>query len=181
MATFDPAERSKIGNPPVSLLGRIGGFVLHHRKWVVVGWLVVLVAGGAASGSLSKRLSVDFSLPGQPGYETAKKITDIYGPNSGFMPPTIAVVTTPKGETVTGDAAAIDAAMTTAAKNVEGSRIVDYGNTHDADLVSKDGRTTIALVFSPLPKTFGGDPVTENLRAGLKANLPAGYDVGITA
>ena len=180
MATFDTAEHSRTGGQSSSLLGRIGGFVLHHRKWVVTGWLVVLVAGGAASGALSKRLSVDFSLPGQPGYETAKKITQIYGPNSGFMPATIAVVTAPKGETVAANAAAIDSAMTAAAQRVGGSRIVDYGNTHDADLISKDGRTTIALVFSPLPKSFGNDPVTENLRAGLKANLPAGYDIGIT-
>src|SRR6185437_10768954 len=168
MATFDTAEHSRAGGQPRSPLGRIGGFVLHHRKWVVIGWLVVLVAGGAASGSLSKRLSVDFSLPGQPGYETAKKITQIYGPNSGFMPPTIAVVTAPKGETVAANSAAIDSAMTAAAQRVQGSRIVDYSNTHDSDLISKDGRTTIALVFAPLSLIFGNEPVTENMRAGLK-------------
>ena len=174
----DPAATS---SPilPTTLLGKVGTFVLHHRKWVVLGWLVVLLAGGGAAGSLSKRLSVDFSLPGQPGYETAKKITAVYGPNSGFLPPTVAVVTVPAGHTVTGDAAAIEKGISAAAQKVDGARVVDYGNTHEPSLISKDGRTTIALVFTPLPKSFGTDEVTPNLTDGLKANLP-GYTVGVT-
>ena len=164
---------------PSTFLGKVGSFVLHHRKWVVLGWLVMLLAGGAAAGSLSKRLSVDFSLPGQPGYETAKRITAIYGPNSGFMPPTVAVITAPSGQTVAGDTAAIDRAVNAAAAKVEGARVVDFANTHEPSLVSKDGRTTIALVFTPLPKTFGQDQVTPALTNGLKAGLP-GYTVGVT-
>jgi putative drug exporter of the RND superfamily len=184
MATFERPARSaeavEAVGEPASLLGRVGSFVLHHRKWVVLGWLVVLLAGGGAAGGLSKRLSVDFSLPGQPGYETAKRLTAVYGPNSGFMPPTIAVITTPSGQTVSGDAATIEKAVTAAAARVEGARVVDYANTHEAGLIGKDGRTTIALVFTPIPKSFGTDTVTGNLRDGLKANLPSGYDVGVT-
>jgi putative drug exporter of the RND superfamily len=179
MASFTADDRP-VRQKSTTLLGTVGSFVLHHRKWVVLGWLVVLLAGGGAAGSLSKRLSVDFSLPGQPGYETAKKITAIYGPNGGFMPPTIAVITTPAGKTVGSDVATIDKAVTVAAQRVEGARVVDYANTHEQRLISKDGRTTIALVFTPLPESFGADTVTGNLRDGLETNLPAGYDVGIT-
>jgi RND superfamily putative drug exporter len=161
------------------ILRRLAQFVLHHRKWVVMGWIIVLLAGGAAAGSLSKRLSIDFSMPGQPGYETAKKLTAIYGANSGFMPPTIGVVTVPAGTSVSAQEAAIDAAFTSAAAKVQGGRLVDYANTHDAGLISKDGRTTIALLFTPLPKTFGVDGVTNPMGNELKAKLP-GYQVGVT-
>jgi len=185
MATFEttkieggsPRKEPEIGRP---LLRRVAELVLHHRKWVVIGWLVALVAGGGAAGALSKRLSVDFSMPGQPGYETAKKITAIYGPNSGFMAPTIAVVTVPSATSVPAQSDALGAAFTAAAAKVPGSRIVDYPNTHDTGLIGKDGRTTIALLFAPLPKTFGVDPITTPLGDALKANLPAGYTVGVT-
>ena len=47
-------------------------FVLRHRRWVMVFWLIVMVAGGATSGKTSDRLTIDFSLPGQPGTEAAR-------------------------------------------------------------------------------------------------------------
>ncbi|HEX7104604.1 MAG TPA: MMPL family transporter [Acidothermaceae bacterium] len=163
----------------LTFLGNVGSFVLHHRKWVVLGWLVVLLAGGAAAGSLSKRLSVDFSLPGQPGYETAKKITAIYGPNSGTMAPTVAVVTAPAGQTIADNASTIDRGVTAAAATVEGARVVDFANSDEPSLISKDGRTTMALVFTPMPQAFGEDQITPNLTEGLRSNLP-GYTVGVT-
>jgi RND superfamily putative drug exporter len=194
MATFETTTAGS-GSPPEGpgwrsqpaeadverpVLRRVAGFVLQHRKWVVVGWLLALVAGGGAAGSLSKRLSIDFSMPGQPGYETAKKITTIFGPNSGFQAPTIAVVTVPAGTSVTAQSATLESAFATIPQAVPGSRIVDYTNTHDAGLIGKDGRTTMVLIFAPLPKTFGVDPVTTPTGDALKKSLPAGYTVGVT-
>ncbi len=75
---------------------RLARFVLAHRRVVMVGWLVVFLAGAVGASHVSKRLSIDFSLPGQPGYETAQKIERLYG-NGGFEPPAIAVVTVPPG------------------------------------------------------------------------------------
>ena len=49
-------------------------FVLRHRKLVMVFWGLVLVAGIALAGQHHVRLTVDFSLPGQPGTQTADKI-----------------------------------------------------------------------------------------------------------
>ena len=41
--------------------------VLRHRLVVVLGWLVLMVAGGIVAGPVTDRLTFDFSLPGQPG------------------------------------------------------------------------------------------------------------------
>src|SRR4051812_46918520 len=85
---------------------RLAGFVLRHRRLVIVFWLLLLVAGGAGSGQLSHRLKVDFSLPGHPGYETAKTTLRDYG-NGAQTPPSILTVTAPAGETAKADAATI--------------------------------------------------------------------------
>jgi RND superfamily putative drug exporter len=53
---------------------RTAELVLRHRKLVVIGWLVLLIGGGAAAGKASSRLVIDFSLPGQPGTEAAHQI-----------------------------------------------------------------------------------------------------------
>ncbi len=75
---------------------RLARFVLAHRRVVAVGWLVVFLAGAVGASHVSKRLAIDFSLPGQPGYETAQKIDRTYG-NGGITPPAIVVVTVPAG------------------------------------------------------------------------------------
>ena len=45
-------------------------FVLAHRSWVLLFWLLVVVVGGVASGQVSKRMTYDWSLPGEPGTKT---------------------------------------------------------------------------------------------------------------
>jgi uncharacterized membrane protein YdfJ with MMPL/SSD domain len=47
----------------------VSRFVLRHKLAVVIFWLVVLAAGGAASAKLPGRLSAQFALPGAAGYQ----------------------------------------------------------------------------------------------------------------
>ena len=61
--------------PARVMMTSLTGFVLRHRRWVIGLWVLVLFAGGAAAGTVPQRLSTDFSLPGQPGYETAQQMT----------------------------------------------------------------------------------------------------------
>ena len=49
-------------------------FVLKHRWWVVGFWVVVMVAGGVSAGQVNKRLTIDFSLPNEPGTVAAGQI-----------------------------------------------------------------------------------------------------------
>ena len=75
---------------------RLSSFVLAHRRWIFVFWVVMFVAGIAAAGAVPDRLSYDFSLPGQQGYETEQKIIASYqGANAqaAYIP----VVTVPAG------------------------------------------------------------------------------------
>ena len=65
-----------------------------------------LLRRAGAVSQTSDRLTIDFSLPGQPGTETANKIVKAFG-NGGNTSPLLATVTLPQGQTVTGNEAAV--------------------------------------------------------------------------
>src|SRR5438552_3844372 len=160
-------------------LARFARFVLRHRRAVVVCWLVLLVVGGIGAGRVSKRLTFDFSLPGQRGYETAKQIEETYG-NGGEAAPSILVVTVPSGDTVAGDSHPIAAALQGLRRELPQLRIVDYASTHDARFVTSDGRTTYAYAFAPRPKGMGAPDVSKAAERALDRGLPRGYAVSVT-
>jgi RND superfamily putative drug exporter len=161
-----------------STIARLAGWVLGHRRAVIVAWLVVFVAGGAGASAVSKRLTFDFSLPGQPGYETAKKIDRLYG-NGGDGPTSVVVVTLPAGQTVARERARVTAAFDRARAAVPQARLVDYGATGDSMFVSRDGRSTFALVLTPLEKSFGAPKVPIAVTRALAGALP-GAQVQLT-
>jgi RND superfamily putative drug exporter len=161
-----------------TFFGRVAEFVLHHRRWVMIGWLVIFLAGGAAASKVGSRLSVDFSLPGQPGYETAKQLTEIYGANGTLGFTSIGVLTPPAGHTAAQETAALNTAAATVEHAVPGSRVIDYANTHDARFIGSNSRTSVALIFSPPPTSFSSDP-TDTLQHALSTSLP-GWQTGIT-
>jgi RND superfamily putative drug exporter len=155
-------------------LAGIARFVLCHKRLVAAIWVVLLVAGAAGAGSASKRLTFDFALPGQPGYETAKKIDRIYG-NGGQQAPSVLVVTVPRGESVRADAAKIGRAFEGVRVARPELRVVDYGSTHDPRFVTRDGRTTFGLIFAPPPKGFGSPAESKIATVALRRGLPASY------
>ncbi|MEA2615039.1 MAG: putative drug exporter of the superfamily, partial [Chloroflexota bacterium] len=116
--------RGRPAEPGASFMTRLAGFVLHHRKRVMAAWGVIFIAGMVASGAVSNRLSFDFSLPGQPGYETARQTIAAFG-NGGDQAPAIEVVTVPAGHTVAGDASSIAAGFAAARAAQPRVRVVD--------------------------------------------------------
>jgi RND superfamily putative drug exporter len=158
---------------------RLSALVLRHRRIVISVWLLLLVAGGAGAGQLSHRLKLDFSLPGQPGYETSAKILHSYG-NGAQTPPSILTVTVPPGETARADSGAIAKAFAAARAADRQLRIVDYGATHDPVFLTSDGRTSFAMVFGPQFTSFGQTPVSDTVKGQLSRSLPASYRVGAT-
>jgi putative drug exporter of the RND superfamily len=154
-------------------------FVLRHRKAVVAFWGIVLVAGIILSGKTSDRLTVDFSLPGQPGTEAANKIKHAFG-NGGDTNPYIVTVTLPQGQTVTGhenDVAGTFAAVGDANKTL---RVVDEANTGDKAFRTKDDRTAYALVFYRFNPSPSQQLLTDPIRAAADKAKPAGAQVGVT-
>jgi RND superfamily putative drug exporter len=161
-----------------SVLGWVARTVLRHRKLVMIFWAIVFLVGAFSASHVSKRLKVDFSLPGQPGYETAQKIQSIYGTSAAGVPG-ILVVTAPAGQSLAGDQAHVDAAFASARAADPQVRLVDYGVTQDPQFLTNDGRSTFAFLYVPPPTGFGTDPIYADTQHAVAAQLP-GYHVGLT-
>jgi RND superfamily putative drug exporter len=163
----------------VRLMERLARLVLKHRLWVAVGWLVLLVAGGAAAGPAAGRLSFDFSLPGQPGYQTEQKLIATFG--SSTADTLVPVLTVPAGSTVqqhAADVAKVWQAVRTALPQL---RVVDLASTGDQQFITTDGRSTFALVQGPAPKGFGPGIEASLTPVLQKAAKPLGLQVGVTS
>jgi putative drug exporter of the RND superfamily len=160
-------------------LTRLATFVLHHRRRVMAGWLVIMIAGIVGALSVSSRLSVDFSLPGQPGFTTAQQIDKAYGIDSYNGVTSVLVVTAPAGQQAVGHVAAVDAAFHAAAVQYPGARLVDYASTHDPSFIGKDGRTTVGVLITRPPTSFSTLPPGTATKAVLSRKL-AGWTTGVT-
>jgi putative drug exporter of the RND superfamily len=156
---------------PDNAITRLARFVVGHRRLVMVVWLLLFPAGIYGASHVSNRLSLDFSLPGQPGYETAKQITHLYG-NGGDSPPSVVVVTLPAGQSVLGERTQIAQAFEHARAVVPRARIVDLAVTHDTRFVTAGGHSTYALVFTPLEKSFGTQKIPVTVTRAVAAALP---------
>jgi len=154
-------------------------FVLAHRKWVIVFWLAVLVGGGMASGPAAKRLTIEYSLPGEPGATTAQQIAETFG-NGGYTAPYLISVTYPEGQTVAGNEEVVAATFDAVAAEVPAVRVLDEANTGDATFRTEDGRTSYAMVFYPLASSSTDILPTDEIRTAMVGARPAGTAVGIT-
>jgi RND superfamily putative drug exporter len=133
-----------------SAISALTRWVLAHRRLVVGLWLAITIAAFAAIVPAGKALSQQFPLPGREGFETNQRIVKIYG-SGGDSAPLVPVVQLPKGTTVDspGVTRQLNAALAKAKAAVPGSRIASYASTGDRAFVSKDGRTTFALLNIP--------------------------------
>ncbi|MFF4362090.1 MMPL family transporter [Streptomyces sp. NPDC001604] len=154
-------------------------FVLRHRKAVVGFWGLVLVAGILLAGRTTNRLTIDFSLPGQPGTVTAHRIERAFG-SGGDTNPYLVSVTLPAGQTVTGHERDVGRTFTAAGTAVPGLRVIDEANTGDKAFRTKDGRTAYALVFYRFNPSPSQRLLTDPIRSAAQHAVPAGSVVGVT-
>jgi RND superfamily putative drug exporter len=152
---------------------------MRHRRIVSLFWLLMFVVGGASASQLSGRLSLDFSLPGQPGDTAEQHLIRTYGTSS--FDTYVAVVTVPDGQTVTGDKQQVAKVFDTVEKSLPILRVVDYASTGDRGFISSDGRTTFALIQGPLPQSFGPGIEAQVGPALAKAAQSEGYQSGLTS
>src|SRR3954447_15335467 len=150
-----PRPAGTIVEPPYvdwrSNVSSLTRWVLAHKRIVAVAWIVLTVAGIAAAGPASKAMNQKFTVPGKEGWETNVSIAKQYGGDPSANP-LLPVVTLPAGKTVTspGVHKALATVNSRLAKALPGARIASYASTGDKVFVSKDGRTTFALVYPGL-------------------------------
>jgi RND superfamily putative drug exporter len=149
---------------------RWGELVLRHRLVIVIGWMIIAVAGGAVTGTVSDRMTVNFSLPGQPGDKAANEIIAAFH-NGGNTSPLIATVTLPAGQTISGHEAEVAQAFASigSADPQQQLRVVDESTTGDKAFRTSDDRTAYAMVFYPFPQTFADELPTKPVEKIVKA------------
>ena len=154
---------------------RLSGWLLRHRRLVLLSWLAVLAVGVVLTPAVNQRMSGDFSLPGQPGYQANLAIAETYG-SGGHAHPTVPVITLPPGTTVDspGVRDRLRQGFRALARDLD-ARVTSYATTGDRRFVSADGRTTYGLVFLG---DRAGDPVAAV--EALRAALPSGTTLHVT-
>jgi putative drug exporter of the RND superfamily len=160
---------------------RLARLVMHHRRIVSGVWLLLFLGGLFSAGQLSGRLSLDFSLPGQPGDRAEQQLIDTYGVST--FDSYLAVVTVSKGQTVRQESAGVAevfAAAVAAVPDVQ-LRVVDFASTGDPAFITKDGRTTFALIQAPVPTTLGSYIEVDLDPALATAAKARGFDSGLTS
>jgi RND superfamily putative drug exporter len=158
---------------------RLAEFVLSHRKWVIGFWGLVLVVGILLAGKTTSRLTIDFSLPGQPGTQTAQQIKTALG-NGGDTSPYVVSVTLPAGQQVSANDSAVASVFSAVEKNVPNVRVLDQANTGDKAFVTSDGLTSYAIVFYRFNPSPTAKLQTDAIRAAATAVAPQGATIGVT-
>jgi RND superfamily putative drug exporter len=155
--------------------------VLKHKLLVVLAWAAVALAGFATIGTTTGRLTASFALPGQAGYETNARITQLYR-NGGMEPVTIATVTLPAGQTAgsAGAAPQIARVFAAAASGPGSLRLLDRAATGDPGFVTADGRTAYAAIFTPAAEGPGRADLAPGIADRLQRAAPAGWQTGTT-
>jgi RND superfamily putative drug exporter len=147
---------------------------------VAVFWLVVLVAGGAASAGLAGRLSGQFPLPGTMSYQANQQILRLYG-NGGSGYPEVTVVRLPPGQAAASPAGRQALARAFAAvAALPGLRVASYPDTGDRAFLGSDGHTSYGLVFTPFAGELQPPSLAPQITAAMTPRLPPGSTVQVT-
>src|SRR5581483_3716160 len=116
------------------MLERLARFTIHHRKLVVLAWVVLTVVGAFSANAINKRWLDQFSIPGYSAYEANQRTLKLFG--TGAQPPHVALFT------VKGDATkdrAITAALAKFHRQFPKFRIGSYYSTQSRAYVSRTG------------------------------------------
>jgi putative drug exporter of the RND superfamily len=160
-------------------------FILRHKRFVALGWLVIAIAAFAATGPATSSLSQEFSLPGSESTEANEAIVRQFG-NGGprVNGPLVAVVRLPEGTTVDspGVTEEMDGAFAGIAAAVEGGRAANFATTGDDVFVSDDRRTAYGVIWYTAGETAFEPAVDalEGARNAAASATVAGEPVRIT-
>ncbi|HET8894570.1 MAG TPA: MMPL family transporter [Gaiellaceae bacterium] len=157
------------------MLAALAHWIAHHRRRVILIWVVLTLFGGFAAGQVSKRWYQSFSIPGYSAYETNQKTLKTFG--SGEQAALVAVFHT-SGD-VTKETSLQKAVADAAAVN-PGSRSSSFWSTGSLAYVSKDRHTAFAEIYPPKNPNFSSSVHITEVRAALKKATPAGTTANLT-
>jgi len=155
-------------------------FVLRHKALVALFWVVVAAVGVMTIAGTTHRMTNSFAMPGQ-AYRVDDQIARQYG-NGGDQPPYVPVLTVQAGRKITdpATAAATGRAFAALGRAIPDVRIADYATTHNPAFITRDGRSTFALVYTAPVPGFGGTDLGPAIGRVLTGAVPAGWRVGVT-
>jgi RND superfamily putative drug exporter len=154
-------------------------FVLRHKLLTALFWITLAVAGAVTASTATHRMTTSFSMPGA-ALTTDARITALY--HAGTQDPAVPVITLGPGETMTseGVATGLEQVFAAAAQVAPATRIVDYSNTGDAAFVTRDGRSTYALVFTPGTGPINGNETSTAIQHAMQSVAPPAWSVQVT-
>src|SRR5579859_6175156 len=154
--------------------------VLRHKALIALFWLAVAVAGAMTVSGTTHRMTNNFSMPGQ-AFKVDNQIVRTYG-NGGSQAPFVPVLTAPAGRRITDPAVAAQTGriFAAAAAVLPHARIADYATTHDRAFITRNGRSTFALIYTPPVTGFGGPNLGPVITRALGRAAPAGWKTGVT-
>jgi putative drug exporter of the RND superfamily len=167
------AERMEGARP--GALARLAVVIMHHRRIVAGGWIVLTIFGAFAAQQVSKRWLEQFSIPGYSAYEANQRTLKTFG--TGAQAPNIAVLR------VKGDVTKSAAARQTLAKvsqEFPKFRTSSYFTTGSLAYVSSDRHTAFATFYPPGRPSFSSDAHFKELRSALKTAAPPGVETHVT-
>jgi len=155
-------------------------FVLRHKALVALFWLSLTIAGVLTIGGTTHRMTNSFAMPGQ-AFRVDNQIARQYG-NGGSQTPYLPVLSVPAGQRVTDPAvaAATGRVFAAVAASIPHARLADYATTHNRAFVTRDGRSTFALLYTAPVAGFGGPGIAPQITGTLRAAAPPGWRVGLT-
>jgi putative drug exporter of the RND superfamily len=155
-------------------------FVLRHKALVTLFWVVVAAVGVMTISGTTHRMTNNFAMPGQ-AFKVDNQLASQYG-NGGSQAPYLPVITVPAGQKITdpATAAATGRAFAALARAIPDVRIADYATTHNPAFVTRDGRSTFALVYTAPVAGFGGSNLGPAIDRAVTAAAPVGWHVGVT-
>jgi uncharacterized membrane protein YdfJ with MMPL/SSD domain len=155
-------------------LYRLGGWAFDHRRRVLFGWIVTLVAVVASSFAFSGQFSSKFEVPGTESQQAQDLLYEKY-PGAGGASARVVYVA-PDGTKLTDDANKA-AVMDSVKKASKAEDVVEVVDPYSAKAISKDGRIGYADVIYPMPADEVSDSAVDELEASADPAKTAGMQV----
>ena len=163
-------------------LYRIGDWAFQHRRKVLAGWLLILVAAFASAALFGGKTSNEFSVPGTES-QVAQDLLEQKFPEAGGGSARV-VFAAPEGERLTDpeNKAAVLESVERASKAPE---VVGVQDPYSAGAISKDGRIGFADVYYPVKaeevEKGSADALEASTEPATKAGLQVEYGGGVVS